>query len=275
MKKSVRKNEAPDLEYLRALAQQVGFIMQDAFYGPHTREWKPEGGGFSETPVLAADKAINDFVLQSIVTDFPRMNALGEEGSRKIPKAEYMVAWDPIDGTNAYMIGAAISAFCISVLHRGTPIRSVIYDPLGFRPRMWFAEQGGGAFLNGRPLTKSLRHSELKRAHICLVWWHGCRYNLHEVAGKLMEAGAIVSNPLSLAYYGGLVASGTLEAAMFPGTAIWEAAAMQPIIEEAGGCITNIFGDPIRYDRGNIAGCIVSGNNAIHDAILRVVAECN
>lgn len=254
----------PDLRYLERLALRAGDIMREYFYRQNEREWKEDA-----TPVTIADKEINQMVLERITRDFPHVNAIGEEGRREVPGAKYTVTWDPIDGTYAFMVGSAVSAFCISVLKEDTPLLAVIYDPLGYKARMWWAEKGQGAFMNN-DLVHVSTHRDLARAQICMIWWGGCRYNLHDVAGALMAAGADVQNPVSLAYYGGLVASGNLEVAMFPGKNIWETAAMQCIVEEAGGCVTNIHGDPVQYHQGDIQGCIVS-NGLVHEAVVEMV----
>lgn len=258
----------PDLAYLRRLALNAGNIMRTYFHLENEREWKED----DNTPLTIADKSINQMVLDFVAKDFPHVNAIGEEGSREVLDAEYTVTWDDIDGTHAFMVGASIAAFCISVLKGNTPLLAVIHDPLGFEPRTWYAERGKGAFVHDKPVRVST-HSELNRAQICMVWWGGCRYNLHAVAGKLMEAKATVHNPASLAYYGGLVASGNLEVAMFPGSKMWETAAMQCIVEEAGGRVTNMHGESVRFHEGDIQGCIVS-NGVIHEQILQVVREC-
>lgn len=265
----------PDINYLRGLALEAGKIMREYFHLENVREWKDGDGeefGSNETPLTIADTAINQMVLDRIMRDFPHVNAIGEEGSHEVPSAEYTVTWDPIDGTHAFMVGSAVSAFCISVLKGDTPFAAVIHDPLCFSPRTWHAERGKGTFLNDRQVKVS-SHASLNRAQMCMVWWTGCRYNLHEVAGKLMQASVVVQNPVSLAYFGGLVASGQLEAAMFPGNKMWETAAMQCIIEEAGGRVTNIHGERVRFHEGDIQGCIAS-NGVLHDEILRIVREC-
>jgi len=71
-----------------------------------------------------------------------------------------------------------------------------------------------------------------------------------------------------------LLASGRLEATIFPGQMGWETAAMQVIIEQAGGKVTDIFGKKISYgSKGEINGHITS-NGFLHDKLVALVQSC-
>ncbi len=107
-----------------------------------------------------------------------------------------------------------------------------------------------------------------------MVWWKGSSFSLHAVCAKLMDAVAIWGNPLTIAYYGGLLASGEQDATIFPGRKGWETAAMQLIAEEAGGRATDIHGNSLHYGpKGEIEGHIIS-NGLIHDELIRIVGSC-
>lgn len=230
--------------------------------------WKSDG-----TPLTATDTAINKFVVKSLRRDYPHINVIGEEGSHRVRNAEYTVLFDPVDGTVPFRMGVPISTFCISVVRGHIPLCAVIHDPFG--KRMWCAIRGDGSFLNHERLSVS-KHRNLKRATICMVWWKSPpgNYNLHVVCERLMDAGAIWINPVSIAYFGALVASGQLEATIFPGQKGWETAPMQLMVEEAGGKVTDIYGNEMRYgEDGAIKGHIIS-NGRVHDELVRIVQEC-
>ena len=231
-------------------------------------EWKSDG-----TPLTSTDTTINEFVVEELSRDFPHVNVVGEEGNHRVDEAEYTVLFDPVDGTVPFRIGVPISTFCISVVKEHVPLCAIIHDP--FTKRMWSAIRGSGSFLNYKKLSVS-KHRNLSRATVCMIWWMGPlgNYNLHTVCKKLMKAGALWINPVSIAYFGGLVASGQLEATIFPGLKGWETAAMQVIVEEAGGKVTDIHGTEMRYGAdGSIEGHIIS-NGLIHDELVRIANEC-
>lgn len=257
----------PNSTYLRDLAEEAGSIIRANFKLGMAKEWKED-----ETPLTVTDTAVNNLVLKVFRRDYEHIQVIGEEGSNEVQGAEYRVYCDPVDGTIPFCMGIPVSAFCISVVKEHTPLVAVICDP--FNHRMWHATRGQGAFLGTNRVQVS-RHTEIKRSNICMCWWGGSGYNLHGVCQKLMDAGAKWMNFASIAYFGGLVASGEMEATIFPGQYAWETAAMSLIVTEAGGKATDLFGDPIKYgDDGKMLshGHVIS-NGLVHDELLRLVRD--
>ncbi len=256
--------EYPDANFLSFLAHDAGAIILEHFN--LERNWTLKD---DSTPLTEADLKINELVLNRMRGSYPHINFLGEEGNREVADAEYTALCDPIDGTADFAAGIPVSAFCLTIVKVDEPVASVIYDP--FLKRMWMARRGEGAFLNGKPVHVSA-HREVKDSNVMLVKWHNCGFDLVWVEGKLMEQGAKVQNITSLAYFGGLIASGTVEASIFPGRGVLETAAMQVIVEEAGGQVTDLEGDRIRYQSSGYklrAGALVS-NGVLHEKLLRL-----
>ncbi len=261
------KPEYPDYICLRRLALKAGKIIVRNF-GDGSRSAKEDG-----TPITLTDKIINQLVVEAISCDFPDVEVKGEEGCNNVDGAKYRVIFDPLDGTFPFLFGLPISSFCISVIEteRGIPLVAVIYDP--FCKRMWHAVRGEGAFLNGKPIRVSQRNC-INGSVIGMIWWKNSPYHLNRVCDKLTGVGATCFNPLSIAILGGLIASGKMEATIFPGRNVWETPAMQLIVEEAGGKTTDIHGKEIRYGPDNtIQGHIVS-NGLIHNELVAIVASC-
>lgn len=266
--------EYPSLTYLKDLATIAGNITRTNFSLGMAREWKSD-----ETPVTAADTQINSMVIESIDRSYPLVQVIGEEGSKIVADARYTVLCDPVDGTIPFSLGLPISTFCISVFEGRKPIMGLIYDP--FQDRMWFAEKGQGAWLQTTGLRaqkvgriKVSERSTVNRSNICMIWWKEAPYHLHDVCGLLMNAGGHWINPASLAICGGLIASGTMEGSIFPNDKAWETGAMQVIVEEAGGKVTDIYGNEMVYGPNwEIKGHIVS-NGLIHDQLVEMVADC-
>jgi fructose-1,6-bisphosphatase/inositol monophosphatase family enzyme len=255
-------NKYPDPIFLRAIAEDAGEIMLRHFN--LKRDWTLKD---DSTPLTVADTLINTMVLARFLERFPHINVLAEEGNREVDDAEYTVLCDPIDGTSCFALGIPTSAFCLSVLKDDDPIAGVIHDP--FQRRTWIAHKGQGAFLNGDRIHVS-DHREIKSSNIMLVKWHDCGFYLQETEAELMQRGAKVQNGTSLAYWGGLIASGTVEASIFPGTGGLETAAMQIVIEEAGGRVTDLFGKPIFYRSSGYKlhrGALAS-NGLIHEDLV-------
>jgi fructose-1,6-bisphosphatase/inositol monophosphatase family enzyme len=261
----MKRERYPKLDYLRKLAFVAGKIITDNF-GKVKSETKKDG-----TPLTVADTSINDLVIDNIYRDFPEVSIISEEGNHEVSSARYRVICDPLDGTIPFVMGLPISSFCISVLEGNTPLIGVIYDP--FCKRMWHAIQGKGSFLNEEKIQVS-QCSQVNDSQICLTWWKNSSYNMAKVCARLIEASATWINPLSGACLGGLIASGTLDGVIFPGQMGWETAAMQVIVEEAGGKVTDIYGNKMVYgSKGEIQGHIIS-NGFLHEKLVEIVAKC-
>lgn len=261
----MRKKDYPDRPYLCKLAIKAGEIITKNFCKVKSKR-KEDG-----TIVTIADIAINKLVVDFISRDFPDVSIISEEGDCEVNNAEYRVFCDPLDGTIPFCLGLPISTFCISVLKDNTPLIAFIYDP--FCKRMWHAVRGEGSFLNGKRVKVS-QFDQISGSNICITWWKGSLYNIGQVSAELTEAGATWIEPKAIALFGGLLASGSLEATICPSQRGWETAAMHLIIEEAGGKVTDIFGEKLSYGpKGKIKGHIAS-NGLIHDKLVEIVASC-
>jgi myo-inositol-1(or 4)-monophosphatase len=255
----------PNSDYLQDVAVKAGEIIRKNFKLGMKKEWKEDG-----SPLTATDIAVNDLVLFSFFRDFPHIMVISEEGDRDVLGSEYKVYCDPLDGTMPFCMGIPISTFCISVVSDDKPITAVIYDP--FNERMWHATQGQGAFLGKTRIWVS-RHVEINHSKIFIEWAE--KYNFRSVYEKLTDAGARCMNVPSIAYFGGLVASGEMEATFHHGPRPWEAIAMQLLVEEAGGKSTDLFGNPIKFKANSDVlsyGHLIS-NGEIHDELLKFISE--
>ena len=285
----------PEVAYLMNLAYCAGNLTRDGFQLGMKVDWKED-----DTPLTATDTAINEMVVEAINRDFPKVKVIGEEGSNLVTGAKYTVYCDPVDGTIPFKCGVPISAFCISVVEDQTPLAAVIYDP--FEKRFWSATKGQGCYLSTQPdwadespdpsygpslayypgvvcsVAKKVavsKQATLKNAMLCMLWWKGAKHNLGAVCEEVMNRGAHWMNPVSIAYFGGLLASGDFDATIFPGTKIWETAAMQLIVEEAGGKVTDMVGNPIRYGGDVPFNGHVMSNGLIHEELLDIIhSQC-
>lgn len=255
-----------NLEYLINLAHKAGAMIVSGFQAQMSETWKKDG-----TIVTPTDISINQMVVDAVSHDFPTLRVIGEEGSNSIEQGDYALVFDPNDGTTSFKAGIPVSSFCATLMFHGQPILTCIYDP--FWKRMYTAQKGGGAHCNGELIQVS-SHASLVRAQVGLGLWKGCQFNMLEALARILEADAKYSKPLSIAYWGALVAIGEFDATIFPSTNPWETAAIKLLVEEAGGRVTDIFGDDqARYDR-EIRGHIAS-NGLIHDQLSAIMREAN
>lgn len=260
----------PDEKFLCELASAAGGIMRRDFRNPLLRPKIKS----DRTPVLKTDEEINEMVINMTRVYYPNVEVLGEESERNVGGAKWKLAVDPVDGTIPFSLEEPISTFCAALIDNEMelPVLAVIYDP--FLDRMWHCKRGGGTLLNKNKSVHVSWRNTVSGAQLGVFWREDTDFRLHEVEWKLKQLHATCSNPLAVAYFGGLLASGKIDGIIFPWKHIWEIAAIQLIAEGAGGEATDIHGKSLRYGPDNkVEGWIVS-NGLIHDQLLDIVASC-
>ncbi|MES2023707.1 MAG: inositol monophosphatase [Patescibacteria group bacterium] len=255
-----------DSEYKKValeLAKEAGEIMRKNFMMGMKKEWKED-----HSPVTETDTAINEIVVKKITEHFPTHSILSEEAEDILQKSEYAWICDPVDGTHNFAHGIPTSAFALALVQDGIPILGVICDP--FLNRIYFAEKGKGATLNGETIKVSASPS-VQKTVIGIGKWSAGVINLFPVGEALRERGVRLVTGLSIDYMGALVGAGEFSAILFGGKDPHDTAAIQIIVEEAGGKATDLFGQNTRYDQ-KVAGQLAS-NGLVHDEILEVIKK--
>ncbi len=245
------------------LAKEAGKIIAANFSLGMKKEWKADN-----TPLTQTDLKINQLVIDSVKKEFPGHSIIAEEGSDFSDKSEYVWVCDPVDGTIPFSHGIPTCVFSLALVRKGESILGVVYDP--FLQRMFFAEKSKGATMNGAKISVS-RATSLQNALVGFVWWKSEKMNLSKTDEILSDRGAILIDVKSIVYMDMLVANGELAATLFPGTKPHDTAATKIVVEEAGGKVTDLFGNEQRYDR-DIKGHIAS-NGILHEELVRIVKE--
>lgn len=259
MRKEVMYDEY--LEFARGLALEAGAIMVK-YYGKKPEETIKD----DKTIVTIADKEINDLVIRRVHERYSDHDIDGEEASHRANQSLYVWVCDPIDGTNPFAMEIPISVFSLALVKDGESLVGVVYDP--FNKKMYSAQKGGGAFCNDRPIHVSDQTLE-PTSRINFDWWSAAEYNIMPVIHKMTkETGAYALSPGSTTHMAMKVADGSFVASIFPGAEgkNVDIAAAKVIVEEAGGKVTDFWGNEQRYDQ-DIDGAIVS-NGIVHDQIV-------
>lgn len=244
------------------LARRAAATMSTNFRLGTSRTWKDDG-----TPLTVTDVGINSMVVDAIAEAFPDHRVIGEEQSSDTGStSEWAWICDPVDGTVPFAHGLPLSTFVLALTRHGAPELAVIVDP--FLDRLFVAEKGKGATLNGSPIRVS-SHSSLGNSIVTVeVPFEGPD---GEAIRKSVQAKrAAVLSLWSYSYGACLVACGELSAAVYGGTRPWDAAAAALLVREAGGHATDLSGADQPYDR-TVHGLIVS-NGLVHDSMLESVS---
>jgi myo-inositol-1(or 4)-monophosphatase len=249
------------LETAVELAEKSGRIMRKNFGLAMKKEWKDH-----RSPVTETDLAINALVLKTIKGKFPDHSILSEEGNDFNEAHEHVWICDPVDGTHNFSHGVPTATFALALVHKGEPVVSVVLDP--FLKRLFYAEKGKGAYLNGHRIHVN-KNADLKKIVVGAGKMKKVR-NLFPFTEKAYDEGVSFITGLSIHYMCALVAVGEFSAALFGGTSAHDMTAGKLLVEEAGGKATDLFGKvPERYDR-DMEGQLVS-NGALHKDILALL----
>ena len=220
------------------------------------------------SPVTDSDKLINELVISGVKKYFPEHDVLSEEGSSLDNKSEYVWVCDPIDGTIPFSRALPLATFSLALVKDGEPILGVVHEP--FTKKTFFAEKGQGSYLNNKKIQVS-NYSQAEKSMVALESFYHSTYDLLELFGILERKNIHVNKFCSYIYQATLIASGAYTAAIYAGGAAHDAAAIKIIVEEAGGKVTDIFGNEQRYDQ-KIKGCLAS-NGATHDFFLEQIKK--
>jgi histidinol-phosphatase len=254
------ENHADDLALALALAD-----IADAITLPHFRSASLTVDRKSDrTEVTVADRGAEAAIRARLNAARPHHAVLGEEEGL-IGPADATSRWiiDPIDGTSNFVKGVPAWATLIALETDGELVVGVCSAPaLG---RRWWAVRGGGAFADGSPIQVSGIDS-IAEAHLS----HAGTATFAKFRG---EAGHDAITRLARDVWRDrgfgdfwmhmLVAEGAVDIAVEPVVSIWDLAAIQVIVEEAGGQFSNLDGRS-----GPDGGSALSTNGLLHNRVI-------
>ncbi|MBW3569143.1 inositol monophosphatase [Candidatus Parcubacteria bacterium] len=245
-----------ELEIAKNIAYLSGKIMLEYFDGDQQREHKADG-----SEVTIADININRLVIEELSKHF-HDGVIGEEEST----AEYGGGrrWfcDPIDGTKAFVQGLPTATFSLALVEDGRPVVGVVYDP--FLDKLYYGQRGQGSYCNAVKLEVSKLGIDGS--------FVGINNHFEKIIKnpgyfeKLVEMGAKTTPIHGTVYKGTLVARGKFVGFIEPGTNAHDVAAIEVIVEEAGGKISGVNGESLDYSQP-FRNAIVS-NGVVHEQMV-------
>ncbi len=255
----------PTLEFVKDITLQAGEILQ-SFIG---HEMGVQHKGPTDL-VTKADRASEEFLINEIRKLFPDHAINAEESGELEGNHEHQWFIDPLDGTLNYAHGVPIYSVSVAYANHGKLTLGVVYDPT--RDESFYAERGHGAEMNGQPLHVSNYQDLID----CMLFtgfpnnkWGSPTDNtdnflrFSQLSQTVRRLG---SAALAIAY----VAAGRLDGFWEIEINQWDVAAGGLIAKEAGGVVTNIYGDP---DFLHKPVNVVCANPTIHNQMLDVLAE--
>jgi histidinol-phosphatase len=216
------------------------------------------------TPVSDADRDVEQLLRSIVASRRPGDAVLGEEyGDAGTGPRRWVV--DPIDGTKNFVRGVPVWATLISLMVEDEVVVGVVSAPA--LNRRWWAMKGGGAF-TGKSLYKSSqchvsdvsRLEDASLSYSSLDGW--------EERGRLDDFMALARRCWRTRAYGDfwsymLVAEGAVDVAAEPSLEIYDMAALDVIVREAGGRFTSLDGRD-----GPTGGNALASNGILHETVL-------
>ena len=217
------------------------------------------------SPVTIADRNAERLIRDQVTAAFPTDGFLGEEFGDQPGESGFRWIIDPIDGTKSFVRGVPLWGTLVGLEYRGELIAGACYIPA--LNQMYRALRGDGAFRGERRIRVSdvpdLAHSMLCYSSITWFSKHGRERAFLDFVNRTDRQRGYGD------FYGFmLVAQGSAEVMIDHGVHAWDVAAVIPILEEAGGRLTN-WSDQITMHSPDVIGT----NGKVHAESLRILGS--
>ena len=263
---------ADELNQYAAFAQRLA----DASRGHTLQHFRKRAAVFNKAgvwfdPVTDADRETERVVRRMIGKVFPDHGILGEEFGEVKTDGPWRWVLDPVDGTRAFVCGVASWATLIGLEYDGDPVLGLIDQP--YTDERWFGVGGKTIFRRGEDEfeceTSGL--TEISKARISTTDPRAGEYFRDSEARafeRLTRAGRLARFSLD-AYAYGLLAIGELDIILEAGLQRHDYSALAPVVEGAGGVITNWSGEKLGTDdRGET---LAAATPQLHEAALAII----
>ena len=254
------------LELAIAAAREAGRITLEHFRRDDL-EVQRKG---DDSPVTVADRRAEQHLRRRIAEAFPADGILGEEFAEQPGTSSFRWILDPIDGTKSFIHGVPLYGTLVGVEHAGQPVVGLIRIPA--LDECVYAATGQGAwYVTGDQSPRPAKVSDCGTLAEGLFLTSEVS-NFSDIGRRdvydRLEAAARLSRSWGDCYGYLMVATGRAELMVDPVAAVWDLAALKPVIEEAGGSFSDWQGR-----RTVNSGQSVATNGRIHDEALALIAS--
>ncbi|MEO6398728.1 MAG: inositol monophosphatase family protein [Tepidiformaceae bacterium] len=237
----------------RRAAEIAGKVIMPLYESGTTVELKED-----RTPVTAADRGAEEAVRAFLEGECQGHGILGEEFGETPGDGRHRWILDPIDGTKSFIHHVPLFGTLIALERDGVPVVGVIACHAAGETA--YAASGMGAFLNGEPIRVSATAS-LALATVSMTSYRSVA-RLYPFGFRALVDSCGLARAWGDCYGYLMVASGRADAMVDPEMSIWDAAALYPVITEAGGRITTWEGEE------RVGESVVATNGLLHDSVL-------
>ena len=257
------------LPELKQIIREAGQIVLNLYDSPTGIEKKSDG-----TLVSDADKNSSEFIKEQLQKYFPSHAILDEESSDTGNRFTNDYCWiiDPLDGTREFLKRSEDFGIIIGLTYKHKPILGLAYKPV--TDELFWAIQGEGAYKETKDAVEQLHVKETDDIEL-LISNSRSSPELEKIIQDVTPT-AIIRKGGSLKTIDIATGNGTVFLCPITSTMhLWDFCGPQIILEEAGGRMTNLYGELIDYsakETGNKKGIICS-NRQIHQALLEEIKQ--
>ena len=242
------------------LARLTGGVALSHYRSALAVEQKADG-----SPVTAADRAAEQAARDWVRARFPDDGVLGEEFGEERAGARRRWIIDPIDGTKSFVRGVPLWGSLVALCEGDTVLAGAAFFPAV--EELVVAAPGAGCWWNGRRCWVS-SVSDLSSATALTTDERFPHHPARRAAWEQLGGRVSVARSWGDCFGYLLVATGRAEVMCDPELSPWDAAALQPIIVEAGGSFTDWSGRPTAF-----GGSAIATNQALAAESLALLAE--
>ncbi|HWA44621.1 MAG TPA: inositol monophosphatase family protein [Hypericibacter adhaerens] len=252
------------IEFANRLADASGAVLRRRFRQPFPISIKPD-----QSPVTAIDQEVETRLRGMIAAAYPDHGIIGEEYGADRPEAEHVWVLDPIDGTKSFIAGRPTFGTLIALCRQGRPVLGIIDHPVLGTGERWVGATGhptlhDGAIVHVRSCPRIAAASMFGSSP------HSSRPENERAFDRVRRAaGQVLYSADCYAY--GLIASGHADLCIEFGLGIYDFLAAVPVLEGAGGIITDWSGAPLTIGSGE--NVVAAGDRTLHRAALAMLAQ--
>ncbi|MDR3528719.1 MAG: histidinol-phosphatase [Rhizomicrobium sp.] len=257
-----------DFDLINRLADIAGEVIRPYFRRKIAVVDKGASTGAMFDPVTAADKGAEQAIRALLASERPEDGILGEEFPAKIGSNGRLWVIDPVDGTRAFITGQTQWGTLIALNENGTPTLGLFDQPV---TRERFIGTREGAELHSpEGITKlAVRPCECLAQAVLMTTHPWAYFDAFETAAfRALCDATMMSRFGGDCYAYGLLAMGFVDVIVEASLKPWDIQALIPIVEGAGGIITDWQGGPCA-EGGRV---IAAGDKRVHAEALRFLA---
>lgn len=254
-------NDGGELGELLGLARRAAALAGDIIM-PLYRSGTAVELKADHTPVTEADRRAEAVMREFLSRECPGHGVIGEEYGESPGDGRYRWVLDPIDGTKSFVHHVPLFGTLVALERDGEPVIGVI--ACHATGETVYAAKGLGAFLGDQPARVSTVAS-LEEATVSTTTIVGLAKGRPDVLAELCRR-ARLFRAWGDCYGYLMVATGRADVMLDPVMALWDVAALAPVITEAGGLFSQWSGDPALGEDA------IATNGVLHGAVLEVLA---